>query len=232
MTRPLAAYYAARAAEYERVYEKPERQHDLAALSRVVSGYFRDRRVLEVACGTGYWTTRLAATAHSVVATDIGPEVLEVAKAKSWPDTVPVTFRLADAFDLASVPGDFDAAFAGFWWSHVPRERLGVFLDGLHQRLPGNARVMLLDNRYVEGSSTPISRTDSAGNTYKERTLSSGEVHEVLKNFPTAADIREHLEARGAGSVDVVELPHYWYVTYHPAPAALATPAKKVLKES
>ena len=37
----LAAYYAARAAEYERVYEKPERHADLAHLRHVVAEYFR-----------------------------------------------------------------------------------------------------------------------------------------------------------------------------------------------
>jgi hypothetical protein len=35
------------------------------------------------------------------------------------------------------VAGDFDAAFAGFWWLHVRRQELVAFLTGLHRRLPG-----------------------------------------------------------------------------------------------
>ncbi|HEY6168738.1 MAG TPA: class I SAM-dependent methyltransferase, partial [Verrucomicrobiae bacterium] len=52
----LAEYYARRAGEYERIYAKPERQADLAALRARLAEAFRGRRVLEIACGTGYWT--------------------------------------------------------------------------------------------------------------------------------------------------------------------------------
>ena len=57
-TTDLAAYYAARAAEYERVYAKPERQTDLSRLRAAVAEFARGRRVLEVACGTGYHVRR------------------------------------------------------------------------------------------------------------------------------------------------------------------------------
>ena len=36
----LLAYYAARATEYEKVYEKPERRHDLARLHDLIPAYF------------------------------------------------------------------------------------------------------------------------------------------------------------------------------------------------
>jgi ubiquinone/menaquinone biosynthesis C-methylase UbiE len=214
MTGELAGYYAARAAEYDRVYEKPERQADLAELRRIVPDYFQGRRVLEVACGTGYWTALLARGAASVVATDIGTEVMEIARSRKMPANAVVDFHLADAFDLSGVPGDFDAAFAGFWWSHVRREDLSTFLRGLHGRLQPEARVMILDNRYVEGSSTPIDRVDSAGNSFQRRKLDSGAEHEVLKNFPSGAEVSEHIRASGAGSVVVSELTYYWYATY------------------
>ncbi|HEX5830096.1 MAG TPA: class I SAM-dependent methyltransferase [Gemmatimonadaceae bacterium] len=215
----LAGYYAARAAEYERVYERPERQRDLARLRAIVAEFARRRRVLEVACGTGYWTAVVARTARSVLATDITEEVLAVARAKSLPPER-VTFRRANAYDLTAVPGDVDAALAAFWWSHVPREELPRFLHGLHGRLASGARVLLLDNRYVEGSSTPIARTDARGNTYQRRVLTDGTAYEVLKNFPTPAEVRGALESAGAGNVTVVELPYYWYASYEIARAA------------
>jgi 2-polyprenyl-3-methyl-5-hydroxy-6-metoxy-1,4-benzoquinol methylase len=210
----LAGYYAARAAEYEMVYAKPERQRDLAAVRRVVADYFECRRVLEVACGTGYWTSQLALKAASVVATDVGAEVLEIARNKTMPDGATVEFLQADAFELQNVPRDFDAAFAGFWLSHVLREDVPRFLRGLHERLASGSRVMLLDNRYVEGSSTSIGRVDSAGNSYQRRVLENGADYEVLKNFPTPTQLRDWIGATGAQSIDVVELPYYWYVVY------------------
>ena len=51
-----------------------------------------------------------------------------------------------------------------FWWSHVPRQRIGEFLASLHGRLEPGARVVLMDNRFVEGSSTPVSEIDAYGN--------------------------------------------------------------------
>lgn len=45
-----AGYYAARVAEYERIYAKPDRQGDLVRLRDIAAAFGRGRRVLEVAC--------------------------------------------------------------------------------------------------------------------------------------------------------------------------------------
>lgn len=219
----LADYYAARADEYERIYDRPERQDDLAHLRNLVPAYFRSRRVLEIACGTGYWTALIAPTSAMVLATDVTPEVLAIAWAKHLaPEKV--QFQLADAYALSEIPGVFDAGLAGFWWSHVPRDQVSRFLDGLHRRLGRGARVLFLDNRYVEGSSTPIARTDSAGNTYQRRRLADGAEHEVLKNFPSRDEVCHDVGAAGGTDVDVIELQHYWVATYEIASATNEEP--------
>ena len=64
----LAAYYAARAAEYDRVYLKPERQDDLRQIEDWLPGRFDGKHVLELACGTGWWTRLIAPRAASVLA--------------------------------------------------------------------------------------------------------------------------------------------------------------------
>jgi demethylmenaquinone methyltransferase/2-methoxy-6-polyprenyl-1,4-benzoquinol methylase len=64
----MEAYYARRAAEYEKIYDKPERQTDLARLRSEIPAMFTGERVLEIACGTGYWTPLIAAQAESVMA--------------------------------------------------------------------------------------------------------------------------------------------------------------------
>ncbi len=66
--RELCGYYAARAAEYERIYDKSERQADLARLRHLIPSYFVGRSVLEIACGTGYWTQFIAPAARKVTA--------------------------------------------------------------------------------------------------------------------------------------------------------------------
>ena len=144
--------------------------------------------------------------------------MLELARQKTYPPDR-VRFELADAYALAHVPGEFTAGFAAFWWSHVPRERQPAFLANLHARLGAGATAVFIDNRYVPGSSTPIARRDGAGNTYQQRRLADGTTHEVLKNFPTPAELAATL-APVAQDVSIREFTYYWGVYYRVASAA------------
>jgi SAM-dependent methyltransferase len=200
-------YYEARAHEYDAVYEKPERQADLARLRAWLPPVLDGRRVLEVAAGTGYWTALYADRALSALATDVSTETLNVARARrSWLATV--QFSQADAFGLASVAGAFDAALAGFFWSHIPVGLLDGFLGGLAGRLDRPAVLVFIDNRYVAGSNHPVTRSDTDGNTYQQRRLADGSTWEVIKNFPAAEEIRARLD--GLGRVTITELRYYW----------------------
>jgi len=204
----LIDYYRRRAAEYEAIYAKPERQTDLAILRQAIPAKLRGARVLEIACGTGYWTQLVAEVAKEVVATDLAEEPMRIAQAKVYQNQP--KFSAADAYALPASLGRFDAALAVFWWSHVPRERIGEFLASLHARLEPGARVVLMDNRFVEGSSTPISEIDPQGNTYQLRRLGDGSQIRVLKNFPAEAELRAQLPA----TLKVEMLEYYWLADY------------------
>ena len=141
----MQSYYAARAGEYDGVYQKPERQADLRQIEQWLPSVLSGKTVLEVACGTGYWTQFIAPVASSVVAIDSAPETLRIAERR-----VPsgnVLFQVGDAYALAQGSRRFSAAFAGFWFSHVPLERQREFLRGLNSALEPGAKVVLLDNR-------------------------------------------------------------------------------------
>jgi ubiquinone/menaquinone biosynthesis C-methylase UbiE len=208
----MQLYYAQRAAIYERVYFKPERQTDLRAMEAWLPGVFTGRRVLEIACGTGWWTVHGARDAAAWQATDLNPETMAIAKAKTLPGSV--QFATVDAYSLAELGHQsFDAAFAGCWWSHVPLARLPLWLALLHSRLLPGARVVMLDNSFVQTSSTPITRQDADGNTYQNRTLDDGSTHEVLKNFPTADAAIAMLGPR-AVRPQWLRWEHYWALSY------------------
>ena len=208
----MSSYYAQRAAIYERVYLKPERQADLRALEAWLPPQFSGRRVLEVACGTGWWTLHGARDAAAWLATDINPETMDVARHKPLPASVELA--TVDAYTFAELGSQtFDAAFAGCWWSHVALTRLQPWLATLHARLQPGARVVMLDNRYVAGSSTPLSRTDADGNSYQNRQLDDGSVHEVLKNFPTRDQAFAQLGPR-AQDPQWTDYGHYWVLSY------------------
>jgi hypothetical protein len=95
----------------------------------------------------------------------------------------------------------------------VARSRLPAWLAQLHARLQPGARVVMLDNSYVEGSSTPLSRRDAEGNSYQQRRLDDGSMHEVLKNFPTRSEVLALLGG-AAQQAAWIEYPHYWVLSY------------------
>jgi SAM-dependent methyltransferase len=208
----MAGYYVQRAAYYERVYGKPERQADLRTMEAALAAPFASREVLEVACGTGWWTPHGAREAKAWLATDLNPETMALARRKALPGCV--QFETVDAYTFEQIEGrTFDAAFAGCWWSHVPLARLPGWLASLHAHLRPGARAVFLDNSYVQTSSTPLTRTDADGNTYQNRTLDDGSVHEVLKNFPTPEQAFAALGPR-ARDPQWTAHEHYWVLSY------------------
>ena len=221
----LQRYYARRAAEYEAIYAKPERQADLSAMRAAVTAAFRGRDVIEIACGTGYWSEHIAATASRLDAFDINDETLMIARTKPV-DAQRVRFALADAYALPTPERLHDGAFAGFWWSHILKRDLSRFLEGLHRVLAPGAKVVFLDNRYVEGSSTPVARIDANGDGWQRRKLTDGSLHEVLKNFPEPSELEAAVKPY-ADSVRVKLFDYYWWLEYTlpPVSGARRSPA-------
>jgi len=207
----LVDYYAKRANEYERIYQKSERQTDLAALRGLFRQVFAGHRVLEIACGTGYWTQVVAETAKSITATDINEEVLQIARAKNYAGNV--SFQKVDAFNLSFSNNSFTAGLAAAWWSHLRKAQIRNFLFQFHRLFSPGSIIVFMDNRFVPGSNTPISRTDAEGNTYQLRTLENGDEHEVLKNFPSEKEVRDII-ANLAADISWAELQYYWFLTY------------------
>ena len=208
----MVSYYAERAKEYERIYAKPERQADLMELRGFIERTFAGADVLEVACGTGYWTEVLARSASSVFATDINEEVLAIARAKPI-NPQKVQFHRQDAYAPPATSRWFTAGLAAFWWSHIPRAKVRDFLRSFHDLFSPGAKVVFIDNVYVAGSSTPISRRDESGDTYQVRKLDDGSTHEVLKNFPTETELRAAVHGL-AQNVEVQLLKYYWVLSY------------------
>ena len=208
----MVDYYKKRALEYERIYHKPERQPDLRQLEAIVTRAFPDLDVLEIACGTGYWTQFASRSARTIAATDYSGEVLAIAVQKGY-GNCDVRFIRTDAYELKDVGGSFSAGLVGFWWSHVPQKKLPDFIQIFHSKLEPGAPVLVIDNCFVEGSSTPISRSDDEGNSYQIRTLADGSQHEVLKNFPSEAEFAKKIHGYGKG-LHFRILDYFWLARY------------------
>jgi ubiquinone/menaquinone biosynthesis C-methylase UbiE len=185
-----AQYYAKSASNHDRVYDKPERQQDLQAVRERVADLLDGERVLELACGTGYWTNVIIEAAAHVVATDINPEMLAMAQLRNLPAEY-VQWRLADGWHLPQGLGQFTAVFIGFWWSHIKREEQDRFLAQLRERVGKDVLLVIADDSYVDEESPTIARTDLQGNTHHIFTTVDGERYEVTKNYPTDSFLRK-----------------------------------------
>ena len=209
----LRRYYDQRAAEYEQIYRPRDEGHgrELGELARELRTALEGRRVLEVACGTGYWTGCAAKVARAVTATDASLAMLAEAREKALPANV--TLRFGDAYHLAAVDGEFDAGLAMFWISHVPRARLPAFLDSLHARLLPGSIVYFADSVYLPGVGGELLPADGSGDTYKLRRLADGGRHRVLKNYFSERELAGLL-APGTSDLAIRMGSHFWSARY------------------
>lgn len=208
-------YYAARAPVYDETagYEDHAAEQLRGPIKTRYQEWLRGHRVLELACGTGYWTEVICKTAESVLATDVNPSMISIARKRlAWARNV--RFQVADAYSLGGVEGGFSAAFAIWWWSHVPKGLLSRFLDALHSKLQVGAFVFFVDqlpDAYVAKNR----RQNEAGDLVEERTLPDGSKFQVVKNFPTEQEILNLLVDRATGIL-YHEYPeeHSWNLSY------------------
>ena len=205
----LLEYYHERAGEYDKVYQNPAEQADLQAAAQYFQEIFAGKKVLEIACGTGYWTAVIAQIAQSVYATDGNESLLEIARQRIQSENV--RFAVADMYHLSSAE-KYEAIFGGFIWSHILKQDLNAFLQQLKPLLLPNGLLVFIDSNPLENTNHDrrnISITDANGNSYQQRTLENGKSYSVLKNFPDDAFLREGV-ADIASEINIQRLEYYW----------------------
>jgi SAM-dependent methyltransferase len=207
ITGQVAEYYAKMAEQYDAVYDKPEREDDLDEICDEVAEAVAGHIVLEVGCGTGFWTEIASESALSIVATDINQNLIDLAQTRDLPDDV--SFRVADAYNLPDDLGEFTAILAGGWWSHVARADQEKLLAHWRDRFGKDLLVVLVDDTYVEGSSDTVARTDLEGNTYKIKTAPDGMRYEIPMNYPSDSALRKKL-ASSVREIKIARLEHFW----------------------
>lgn len=212
--KTLKEYYSKRALEYDVVYKRPDKTRikEQKFLAEYITSTFKDKFVLELACGTGFWTRDILKSAKKVLATDYSKNMLEIAS-KSLSENSNIIFLQADAYNPPVSFPKFNGAIANFWFSHVPKNKIKKFLMTLHSRLDKNSVVLFADDIYVEGvGGELISKKNQ--NTFKRRVLISGEQFDILKNYYTK-DQLEKLFSKYSKHLEVVYLTNFWIVKYY-----------------
>jgi demethylmenaquinone methyltransferase/2-methoxy-6-polyprenyl-1,4-benzoquinol methylase len=153
-TVTMIDYYEARAPEYDDWYLRRGRYargaiHDAAwaaeldAAGRWLDGLPIRGEIVELAAGTGWWSPLLA-TKGELSLYDAAPAPLERARERLVAHGLRAHLHVRDAW----TPADrrVDALFAGFWVSHVPRDRLADFLAVAHGWLKPGGVFAVIDS--------------------------------------------------------------------------------------
>ena len=193
-------YYRARAPEYDDWWFRRNRYAldaeaeqawfaDVAALEAELARFHPAGDVLELAAGTGIWTSRLVTYADRLTAVDASPEVLERNRERSGPG---VEHVVADIFAWEP-PRAFDVCFFSFWLSHVPSGRFKAFWRTVERALKPDGRVFLVDNAHL---GDPRHLVGARGEVLR-RSLSDGREFDIVKRVWTPIELERELGELG-----------------------------------
>jgi len=183
-------YYRRCAPEYEQIYYRdvPERRDEIDVEAAWLREHVENREVLDLACGTGYWTRIMAETAALVVASDLSGEMITEARTKKY-HAAPL-FVQADLEQLPIAEHCFDVVALGFWFSHQPRQQYEAFFDRMRRLIRPDGTLWLIDNNPpAEGPTLDSTGIDKSGNHYKRRYLDNGDAYIILKNYFEREDL-------------------------------------------
>ena len=211
----VAKYYALLGEAVEDKYLEPDMDEDIDDMSIHLGNVLAGHTVLELGCGTGFWTEVVAESAASVLALDINANLIDIARERGMPEGK-VTFRVADALDLpediGADVGKITAVLVSFLWSHLNKKEQEQLLATLKKRLGKDVLLVLLDDSFVEGFSETIARTDPDGTTYEIQTTPNGERFEVPKSYQSDSALRKRLATSGK-EIKIERVEFFWILT-------------------
>jgi len=187
-----AEYYNLQAQHYHEKYygNRSRAEAVLKHEINLLRSTFRNLDVIEIACGTGFWTESVAITADSVYATDINASMIDVAK-RRLVHLDNVSLGVSDVFRVSREPRKYSGAFCVLFWCHIPVQRIEEFLAALCASLKPGSPVIFIDQ--LEDSDVKKHTTDRYGNRIAKREL-DGKPFFVVKNIHSATQLHNYLE--------------------------------------
>jgi SAM-dependent methyltransferase len=175
----MKQYYDRLASEYEHNEAfREEPTEDLPSLLHAIS-VLPPARVLDVACGTGFFTQHLGS---EVTGLDQSEAMLEVARRRvPWAE-----FVRGDAFRIPFGENSFERIFASFFYGLLPLEDRGRFLE--EARRVGKELILV--------EPTPEWAPSSRAEGWEERRLSDGSRYEIYRRYFTADTFAQELDGR------------------------------------
>ena len=210
-------YYRARAGEYDEWwlrqgrYDRGTAQNekwssDAASLAAALRAFKPGGHILELACGTGLWTSQLLPYATTLTAIDGAAEMLAINKTRI--ESSKVTHLQADLFHW--IPErKYDTIFFSFWLSHIPPHRFDPFWQTLREALAPGGRVFFIDSRREHSSTAVDHQLPPEQATTLTRRLNDGREFSIYKLFYDPAELTAKLSSLG-WKFDISSTEHYF----------------------
>jgi len=182
------AYYRARAREYDRSISSAFELFEAGKALLLNLGKFNS--ILELACGTGFWTETLLNMGDKVTATDAAPEMLAIARERLGEERI--TYRQVDLFQWQ--PDEkYDLVFFANWLSHVPPDALGGFLKKVRASLRSGGSLAIVDQYAPSEADSAIAKEA----IYAVRPLEDGRQFTIVKAFYGLKEFETNLKTLG-----------------------------------
>jgi demethylmenaquinone methyltransferase/2-methoxy-6-polyprenyl-1,4-benzoquinol methylase len=213
-------YYRARAGEYDEWWFRTGRydrgpdwnarwREDVALVERALDRWLDARRpqtALELACGTGLFTRRLAPKVGRLTAVDASPEVIAINRGRV--EARNVEYVQADMF--AWQPRErYDIVFFSFWLSHVPDDRFAAFWQLVAAALVPGGAAYLIDSAFDPTSTAKDHVVPERDAGIVTRKLNDGREFKIVKFFYEPAMLSGRLEGVGFAS-DIQQTQQYF----------------------
>jgi len=193
----MLRYYDERASEYEEAYvlgtgtasiADPEVfRREALLLTQMVERFARGRLV-DLACGTGYWLPYYVAGCSSVTLIDQAPRMLQECRKKIA--SLDALDRIAivqdDVLEHSFRPRAFDSALVGFLISHLTDEEEQQLFERLKTMLDTDGRFLIFDSAWSPERARFNRKTER-----QERRLNDGSRFEIYKRYIDRQDVVE-----------------------------------------
>jgi 2-polyprenyl-3-methyl-5-hydroxy-6-metoxy-1,4-benzoquinol methylase len=191
----MLAYYDARASEYEEAYtlgtgtssiRDPGVFTSEARTLASIVGQRMSGRVIDIACGTGFWLPSYAAACSHVTLFDQSEKMLDECRKKVERLGLAErsTLRQGDVFEQHFTPGSYDGALVGFLLSHLTEAQEAQFFAVLKSMIAPGGRFLILESAWSPERARANAKTEQ-----QERRLNDGTRFEILKRYFDRDDV-------------------------------------------
>jgi ubiquinone/menaquinone biosynthesis C-methylase UbiE len=199
--KDMLLYFDERAEEYDDIYvgKGPAIQHyggmyikDFTQIGESVSK-FGGKHLIDIACGTAYWTPFYAPKCDEITCLDQSTNMLSQAQTRIKDQNLkPPNFIHADFFDIDLGTDVFDRAFVSILLSHFSRDQEKTFFERLKQTLQPGGELMVVDSLW-----SPRRSKYRKQEGVEKRVIKDGRKFKVFKRYLDQRGMARLLQSHG-----------------------------------